>query len=428
MDKLQLPQVVVTGLGVITPIGNTIEGYWQALLTGRSGVGRVTCFDASAFPTQIAAEVKDFDPAEYMDRKEARRMARCSQFAIAATRQALTDAGLSDGFADAERVAVLLGTAIGGFEQAYNGILMLQSGGWKRVNPFAVPSMLPNMPGHHVSTLFGTRGYISTVVTACASGTQAVVEAAHLIHRGVADVVITGGTEALINELTFAGFCAMRGMSTRNDEPERAVRPFDKERDGFLIGEGAGVLILEREDLARDRGARIYCRVLGGAASSDAFHMAHPDPEGAGAVRAMRWALQDAGTNPDEIDYINAHGPGTPVGDAVETKAIKTLFGERAYEIPVSSTKSMIAHGMGAAGALEAIACIKTIETQTIHPTINHEIQDPECDLDYVPEAPRPARVRYVLSNSFGLGGQNACLVLGAPNGTTYHSHHSNMP
>lgn len=417
METTPRPQVVVTGLGAITPLGNSVESFWQSLLAGRSGVSPVTAFDASPFPTQIAAEVKDFDPADYMDRKEARRMARCSQMAVAATRRALADAGLSDGFADAERVAVLLGTAIGGFEHAYNGILMLQSGGWKRVNPFAIPSMLPNMPGHHVSTIFGTRGYISTVVTACASGTQAVVEAAHLIHRGVADVVITGGTEALINELTFAGFCAMRGMSTRNHDPERAIRPFDKDRDGFLIGEGAGVLVLEREDLARGRSARIYCRVLGGAASSDGFHMAHPDPEGAGAVRAMRWALQDAGVSPDEVDYINAHGPGTPVGDVVETKAIKTLFGERAYEIPISSTKSMIAHSMGAAGALEAIACVKTIETQTIHPTINHESPDPECDLDYVPEGPRTARVRHVLSNSFGLGGQNACLVLGSANG-----------
>ncbi|HBY98059.1 MAG TPA: beta-ketoacyl-[acyl-carrier-protein] synthase II [Chloroflexi bacterium] len=415
-----MSQIVVTGLGAITPIGNTVATYWQSLLAGRSGVGPVTAFDASPFPTQIAAEVKDFDPSEYMDRKEARRMARCSQLAVAATHQALADAGLSDGFADAERVAVLFGTAIGGFEQAYINILALQSGGWKRVNPFAIPAMLPNMPGHHVSTLFGTHGYIGTVTTACASGTQAIVEAAHLIRRGAADVVITGGTEALINELTFAGFCAMRGMSTRNHDPERAVRPFDRDRDGFLMGEGAGVLILEREDLAQARGARIYCRVLGGAASSDAFHMAQPDPEGAGAVRAMRWALQNAGSRPEAIDYINAHGPGTPIGDAIETKAIKRLFGERAYEIPISSTKSMIAHGMGAAGALEAIACVKTIETQTIHPTINYETQDPECDLDYVPEGPLRARVRYTLSNSFGLGGQNACLVLGSVNGASH--------
>ncbi len=418
MDTRDDPGVVVTGLGAITAIGNNVESFWASLLAGRSGVARVTGFDPSPYPTQIAAEVKDFDPTDYIDRKEVRRMARCSHLGIAAAREAVTDAGLADGFPDPERVAVVLGVAAGGWDQAYANIVTLQNSGWKRVNPFVMPAVLANMPGHHISTIHGTLGYISTIETACASGTQAVFEAAHLIQRGVADIVITGGTEAIVNELTFAGFSAMRGMSQRNDEPERAIRPFEKDRDGFLLGEGAAILILEREELARARGAKIYCRVLGGAASSDAFHMAHPDPEGAGAVRAMRWALQDAGIGLDEVDYINAHGPGTPVGDATETKAIKALFGERAYEIPVSSTKSMIAHAMGAAGALEALACVKTLETQPIHPTVNYEVPDPDCDLDYVPEGPRRARVRATLSNSFGLGGQNACLVLGAANGT----------
>lgn len=411
-------RVVVTGMGVISPLGNDVQTFWEALLAGRSGVARIESFDVSDFPTQIGAEVKDFDPRAYLGRREAQRMARCTQMAVVATLFALEDAGLQHGFPDPERVGVHLGTAEGGFDMAIEGMYIMQSKGWRRVMPFALPEALPNMPSHHVSQYFGTLGHLGTCVAACASGTQAIYEAAELIRRGVVDIMITGGTEALINEFAFAGFCAMRGMSTRNDEPERAIRPFDADRDGFLMGEGAAILILERLDHALARGARIYAEVMGGATSSDAHHFAQPDPEGRGAARAMRWAIEAAGLTIDDIDYINAHGTGTPIGDAVETKAIKMVFGERAYEVPVSSTKSMLAHGMGAAGAFEAIACVKTLETQTIHPTINYEKPDPECDLDYVPWEARKATVRYTLSNSFGLGGQNACLVLGRLNGT----------
>jgi 3-oxoacyl-[acyl-carrier-protein] synthase II len=419
MNHSHRPAVVITGYGVISPLGNTVDEYWANLVAGRSGISRLQLFDPSPYPTQIAGEVKNFEPGDYMDRKEARRMGRFSQFAIAGARLALEDAGLGNGFEDPERVGIILGNSSGGYDVSYNNISALLQGGWKRVNPFAIPASLPNLASHHISHLFGTLGPISTISTACASSTQAMIDAAHLLQRGTVDVVISGGVEACINQATHAGFCAMRGMSTRNENPEAAVRPFEKDRDGFLLAEGAAIFIMETEERARARGAHIHCRVLGGAASSDAFHMAQPDPEGKGAVRAMRWAVQDAGLSLDDIDYINAHGPGTPLGDTIETRAIKTLFGERAYEIPVSSTKSMIGHAMGAAGAMEALACVKTLETQTIHPTINYDTPDPECDLDYVPEGHRPARVRTILSNSFGLGGQNACLVLGVVNGAS---------
>ncbi|RME11124.1 MAG: beta-ketoacyl-[acyl-carrier-protein] synthase II [Ardenticatenia bacterium] len=406
-------RVVVTGLGVVSPLGHSVDLFWDGLLAGRSGVKRIKRFEETDLPTKIGAEITDFDPKDYgLDRREAKRLARCSQFAIVATRQALEDAGLADGVPDPERVALQIGTAYGGFDKVIEGLDILHAKGWRRVPPFALPEALPNMISHHVSQYFGLLGYLGTTVAACASGTQAIIEGAELIRRGVADIVVSGGAEALLVDIAYAGFSAMRGMSTRNDEPERAVRPFDKDRDGFLMGEGAAILILERLDHALARGARIYAEVLGGAASSDAYHIAAPHPEGDGAVRAMRWALENAGLPIEDVDYINAHGTGTPIGDVVETKAIKRLFGERAYQIPISSTKSMIAHSMGAAGAFEAIACVKTIETQTIHPTINHDEPDPECDLDYVPWTPRKANVRYTLSNSFGLGGQNACLVL----------------
>lgn len=420
MDRIHRPdhqRVVVTGMGVISPLGHDVETLWEALLAGRSGVRRVESFDASEFPTQIGAEVRDFDPDIYIDRKEARRMARCSQFAIAATYEALRDAGLDAGFPDAERVGVHLGVAEGGFDVAIEGVRAAQERGWRRVLPYSLPESLANMSSYHVSQHFRTLGYLGTCVAACASGTQSVFEAAEVIRRGAADVMITGGAEALLNEYAFAGFCAMRGMSTRNDEPENAVRPFDADRDGFLMGEGAGILIIERLDHARARGARAYVEVLGGAASSDAFHIAQPAPDGAGAARAMRWAVQNAGLACEDIDYINAHGTGTPLGDEVETKAIKDVFGERAYEVPVSSTKSMLAHGMGTAGAFEAIACVKSLQTRTIHPTRNYETPDPACDLDYVPGEPRTVELRHTLSNSFGLGGQNACLVLGRLDG-----------
>jgi 3-oxoacyl-[acyl-carrier-protein] synthase II len=406
-------RVVVTGLGAITPLGLTVKETWEGLVAGKSGVGPVTQFDASSFPSRIAGEVKSFDPKQYINFKDARRMARCSQLAIATAQEALADAGLSLPFADEERVGVLLGTTIGGLDQIEQGLRTLWTRGLSRVSPFAVPSGVPNMPAHHISWAFQARGYNSTVSTACASGTQAIGEAAEVIRRGAADTMISGGVEAMICEATFAGFTAMRAISTRNEEPEKACRPFEAHRDGFVIAEGCTLLILESLEQALARGARIHAEILGYGCSSDAYHMAAPDPEGAGPALAMRWALENAEVDVTDVDYINAHGPGTPLGDAAETQAIKKLFGERAYKVPISATKSMIGHALGGAGAIEALACILTIQDNVIHPTINYETPDPDCDLDYVPNVARSAQVNIALSNSFGLGGQNACLVLG---------------
>ena len=407
------PRVVITGLGAISPLGLTVKEFWDGLLAGRSGITRITQFDASALPCQVAGEIKGFEPSKFIDFKEARRMSRCSQLAVATAQEAVMDAGFAEGFPEPERTAVVLGTAIGGLEKADEGISALRNHGYNRINPFAVPASVPNMPGHHISERYHTLGPLSTVVTACASGTQAVGEAAELIRRGAADVVVSGGVEATIRDFALGGFAVMRALPTSfNDRPEKSSRPFNKDREGFVYSEGCAVLVLEELQHARKRGARIYAEVLGQASSSDAYHVAAPDPTAEGAVRAMRWALQDAGVNLNEVDYINAHGTGTPANDAGETLAIKKLFGERAYSIPISSTKSMIGHPMGAAGALEAVACTLTLVNGVIHPTINYELPDPDCDLDYVPNQARPAQVRTVLSNSFGLGGQNACLVL----------------
>ncbi len=424
MNHNHRPRIVITGLGAISPLGLTTAEFWAGLLAGRSGITRVTQFDPSALPCQIAGEVKGFDPKLYMDFKEARRMSRCSQMAIATAREAMQDAGFAlTGFgtssvaaesADPERVAVVFGTAIGGLEKADEGITALRSGGgYSKINPFAVPGSVPNMPAHHISQTYHTLGPLTTIVTACASGTQSVGEAAELIRRGAADVVITGGVEASIRDFSLGGFAAMRALPLNfNDNPEQASRPFNRDREGFVFSEGCAVLVLEELGHARRRGARIYAEVLGQASSSDAYHMAAPDPTAEGAVRSMRWAINDAGLDVTDIDYINAHGTSTPANDAGETLAIKKLFGERAYSVPISSTKSMIGHPMGAAGALEAIVCALTIQDGVIHPTINYQNPDPDCDLDYVPNTARAAAVRTTLSNSFGLGGQNACLVL----------------
>jgi beta-ketoacyl-acyl-carrier-protein synthase II len=382
-------------------------------VAGRSGITRITQFDASNLPCQVAGEVKDFDPRQYIDFKEARRMSRCSQFAIATAREAMTDAGFNGRAPDPERVGVVLGTAVGGLEKVDEGITALRQHGYGRVSPFAAPSSICNMPAHHLSQIYHTLGPLNTVVTACAAGAQAIGEATEVIRRGTADVVIAGGVEATIQDFTIGAFAAMRALATDfNDQPERASRPFNRDRNGFVYSEGCGIVILEDLDHAQARGARIYAEVLGQASSSDAYHVAMPDPSAEGAVRAMRWALRDAEIPPEEVDYINAHGTSTPANDSVETLAIKKLFGERAYSLPISSTKSMIGHPMGAAGALEAIACVLTLTHSRIHPTINYENPDPECDLDYVPNVARQAEVRTALSNSFGLGGQNACLVL----------------
>jgi len=406
-------RVVVTGVGAMTPLGLTLEETWEGLLAGRSGIGPITQFDASGLPVRIAGELKGFDPTQYINFKAARRMARCSQVAIATAQAALADAGLSLPLADEERVGVLIGCGAGGIDRAIEGVDTFRAKGLARVNPFVITSSLVNMPSHHVSHWSGAKGPISTVVASCATGTQAVGEAAEFIRRGVADVVICGGVEALIHFAPIAGFCVMRALSTRNDEPERASRPFDAHRDGFVYSEGCAIFVLEALEHARTRGARIRAEVLGHASSSDAFHVAQPDSEGMGASRAMRWALDDANLTPAHVDYINAHGTSTPINDRVETLAIKRVFGERAYEIPISSTKSMIGHAMGGAGAIEAAVCVLTVEQGVIHPTINLETPDPKCDLDYVPEGARKAEVRVALNNSFGLGGQNACLVVG---------------
>ncbi len=410
------PRVVITGLGAITPIGLSVPEFWDGLAAGRSGIGRITQFNADNLPCQIAGEVRDFDIKRYTDfleYKSARRMARCSQMAVVAAREALVDAGYADGFPEPERVGVVIGTAMGGLDKIDEGTMALRAQGWTKVSPFAVPESAPNMPGHHISQQYNTLGPLITVVTACASGTQAIAEAAEQIRRGATDVVVTGGVEAYIGDMTIGGFSAMRAMPTSyNHAPERASRPFNMNREGFVFAEGCAILIVERLEHARARGARIYAEVLGHAASSDAYHVAAPDPTYAGAIRAMRWALRDAAIAPEEIDYINAHGSSTPINDAGETMAIKTVFGEAAYSIPISSTKSMVGHPMGAAGAGEALACLLAINRGIIHPTINYEEPDPACDLDYVPNVAREARVRTTLSNSFGLGGQNACLVL----------------
>jgi beta-ketoacyl-acyl-carrier-protein synthase II len=405
--------VVITGLGAITPLGASLEQYWDGLMAGRSGIRRITHFDASEIPCQIAGEVPDFNVEMYMDRKEARRTARAAQLALAAATQAVEDAGLPEGMPEPERSGVLYGTAVGGGDKIAEGIATLIKSGPGKVSPFSLPVSIANISAYVIAQRFQCLGPNSTISTACATGTQAIGEAAELIHRGVADVVITGGTDALVADWGLASFNAMHALPVNfNDQPERASRPFDANREGFILSEGAGALVLESEEHASARRARVYAEVAGHASSADAYHFAAPRPDGLGQVRAMRWALQDAGLPPEAVDYINAHGSSTPLNDAVETKAIKALFGEHAYKLAVSSTKSMIGHPMGAAGALEALACILAIQRGWIAPTINYEFPDPECDLDYVPNQARQAEVKVTLSNSFGLGGQNACLVL----------------
>jgi len=406
-------RAVITGIGAVTPLGLTLEETWDGLVAGRSGVGAISLFDASDMPVRIAGEVPGFDPRRYMTAKEARRMARCSQLAIAAAQEATADAGLSVPVVEPERVGVLVGSAIGGYDLMIDGVDQFRSRGIGRVNPFLIISSLVNMPSFQVSRWAEARGPISTVVTACATGTQAIGEAAEYIRRGAADVMIAGGVDTCVHFAPLAGFLSMRVLSTFNEDPPGASRPFDAERDGFVMGEGCGLLVIEELGHAQARGARIRAEVLGQASSSDAFHMAHPDPQGMGASRAMQWALDDARLDAAEVDYINAHGTATVANDSTETTAIKRVFGERAYSIPISSTKSMLGHTMGGAGAIEAAVCILTMEQGIVHPTINLETPDPACDLDYVPGAARSAEVGVALSNSFGLGGQNACLVLG---------------
>ena len=404
-------RVVVTGMGAITPLGLSPAEFWSNLLAGRSGIGPMTLCDPTDYPCRIAGEADDFDPTDYIGAREARRMARFSQLAVAAALQAVQDAALDIAGEDPYRVGVLLGNGNGGFPTLEENCRILADRGGMRMSPFFFPMVLPNMAAANVSQYVGARGYNSTSTTACAASNTAIGEALQAIRHGIADVMLAGGTEAGISQLGLAGFAVMRALSTRNDEPQRASRPFDAERDGFVPAEGSGVLVLEEREHAISRGATILCELSGFGATSDAGHLVQPQESGASAARAMANAISDAGLDPTDVDYINAHGTSTPLNDAVETVAIKRLFGDYANRVPVSSTKSMIGHSLGASGALEAVACVKTIVEQKIHPTVNYEHPDPDCDLDYVPNQARSAKISIALSNAFGFGGQNACLL-----------------
>jgi len=402
----------VTGLGAVTPLGTGVGAFWDGLVNGRSGIARITRFDASDMDSRIAGEVRDFEAEAFIDRKEARRMDRFVHFAVAAARMAVDDAGLDPTKEDPERFGVFIGSGIGGMETLTDQFETLRTKGPRRVSPFFVPMMIGNMAAGHVSILFGAKGPNLTIVTACASGSNAIGEAARAVRHGQVDLAVAGGTEAAIVRLAIGGFCVMKALSTRNDEPERASRPFDKDRDGFVMGEGAGMVILESLEHALARGARIRAEFAGYGLTSDAYHMVEPAPEGDGGRRSMLAALRDAGLRPEDVDYINAHGTSTPKGDIGETQAIKAVFGPHARRVAVSSTKSMTGHLLGAAGAVEFVACVKALEEGVIPPTINLERPDPECDLDYVPNQARRVPIQVAMSNSFGFGGQNATLVV----------------
>jgi 3-oxoacyl-[acyl-carrier-protein] synthase II len=409
-------RVVITGMGALTPVGHTVAETWESLKAGCSGVGRITSFDATPWSCQIAGELKGFDPLQFIPRKKARHMAVASQLAVIATGQALEDAALDLEQEDRDRIGVLIGTAGGStIDETERVTMQLMDRGPGRLSPFQVVRLWPNMASYFVAEAYQVRGYNGTVCTACASATQAIGDAAEVIRRGGAEVMITGGAESVTSQAMLAGFTAMRALATSyNDEPERAMRPFEADREGFVGAQGSAMLILESLAHAQARGARVAAEVLGAGVSNDAFHMIAPDPEGSGAALAIRRALADAGVEVEAVDYINAHAASTLLGDLAETKAIKAVFGKRAYEIPISSTKSMVGHMVGATGAVEALACVMSIQEGIIHPTINYETPDPECDLDYVPNEARQAEVKVAASNSFGLGGQNAVLVLGA--------------
>jgi 3-oxoacyl-[acyl-carrier-protein] synthase II len=393
-------------------LGNDAESTWEAITAGQSGAGPITLFDPSDFKTQFAAEVKGFDPVDLIGARMARRMDRFTQFAVVTARQALDHAQLEVTDDNRDRIGVVIGTGIGGVGTLVTQTQRYLTGGPRRVSPHLVPMMLPDTSAGYIAIEFGLRGPNMAIVTACASSANAIGEATSMIQRGSADVIIAGGSEAAVVPVAVAGFNVMDAISTRNDDPQSASRPFDRDRDGFLVGEGSAALILESLKHAQDRGATILGEVVGYGANNDAYHITAPSENGIGAVICMRTALEDAGLGTDDIDYINAHGTSTPLNDASETQAIKTLFGEQAYNIPVSSTKSMTGHLMGAAGALEAVFSLKAIQTSTLPPTINHDNPDPECDLDYVPNHARKQDVRTVMSNSFGFGGHNACLIL----------------
>jgi 3-oxoacyl-[acyl-carrier-protein] synthase II len=404
-------RVVVTGLGALTPVGVTTEEFWSALKQGKSGIGPITKFDAAGFPTRIAGEIRHFDEGQYIDKKEARRLDPYLKYAIATSAMAVEDAALDPGKVDATRFGVLIGSGIGGITTLIEGEEIRRTKGVDRVSPFVVPMLIINMASGLVSMRFGAKGPNSSVVTACATGNHAIGDAFKIIERGDADVMIAGGAEAMIVPLTIAGFCSMKAMSTRNEEPEKASRPFDAGRDGFVCGEGAGIVVLEALEHAVRRDARIYAEIVGYGMTSDAHHMTAPDPDGDGATRAMQLALADGDVDPGAVGYINAHGTSTPYNDKFETIAIKRAFGDHARRLAVSSTKSMTGHLLGAAGGVEAVATSLALYHGLLPPTINYETPDPDCDLDYVPNQARKVDVEYALSNAFGFGGTNATLA-----------------
>jgi 3-oxoacyl-[acyl-carrier-protein] synthase II len=403
-------RVVVTGIGCVSPLGIGVDETWKGIVEGRSGITRITKFDASNLPSQIAGEVKNFKPQDFMPEKLVSRVDTFIQYAIASARMALEDAKLAD-VELGERAGVIIGVGMGGVGQVEHYTRIFDEKGYKRVTPFFIPMIIPNMAAGQVAILFGVKGPNLAICTACAAGNHAIGEAYRMIKNGLIDIAICGGTESLITPLTIAGFAVMKALSTRNNEPEKASRPFDAKRDGFVIAEGSGILVLEELTHAQKRGAKVYAELIGYGATCDAYHMTAPSPDGEGAETCMKLALEDANIAPNEVDYINAHGTSTPLNDVVETKAIKKVFGEHAYKLMVSSTKSMTGHLLGGAGGLEAVLTVKALETGIVPPTINLEEPDPECDLDYVPNQARRANIKVAMSNAFGFGGTNACLV-----------------
>ncbi len=405
-------RVVVTGLGCVSPLGNNVPDTWSSLLAGKSGAGPITRFDATKYKTRFAAEVKGFDPVALLGARDAHKFDRYAQLAIAAAQEALTHSGLTIDDSNRDRVGILIGTGIGGITTFMENVDVLRRRGPERVSPFLVPMMIADSAAGLLAIRTGARGPNMAITSACATGTNVVGEASEMIRRGAADVMFAGSSEAAIVELTIAGLNVMTALSTRNDSPETASRPFDKNRDGFLMGEGAGMVVLESLDNARKRGAKILCELKGYGTSDDAYHISAPDAHGAGAALSMKRALEEADLKIADVDYINAHGTSTVLNDKSETAAIKTVFGERAYKIPISSTKSMTGHLLGASGSVEAVICAKVLQENILPPTINYETPDPDCDLDYVPNTARPAKPKHVMSNSFGFGGHNATLIM----------------
>ncbi|MEL1134091.1 beta-ketoacyl-ACP synthase II [Desulfitobacterium sp. THU1] len=405
-------RAVITGMGVVSPVGNTLEKFWDSLVKGQSGIDFVTRFDVSEMPTKVAAEIKDFEPTDWLDRKESRHMDRFTQLAMAAAKMAIKDSELDLDQMDKGRASVIIGTGVGGVTTLEQQKEVLMERGPSRISPFFIPMLISNMAAGHISIEFGFQGSSLSVATACASATNAIGEGMRLIENGYADVVVCGGTEAPIIPLAFAGFCAMKAMSTEKDIPHEGCRPFDARRSGFVMGEGAGILVLESEEHAQKRQARIYAELSGYGSTCDAYHITSPAPGGVGAIQSMKLALEGAQILPEAVDYINAHGTGTNANDAAETAAIKSLFGEAAHKVAISSTKSMTGHLLGAAGAIEAIACVLTIKNGVIPPTMSYGEPDPECDLDYVPNKARQKEVNVALSNTFGFGGHNATIVM----------------